>query len=484
MAFMTGVDGVDWDDGSERDGTPRSGSRLARTAIRPPNLALAPVLDLAGEACAEGASSVECEISIDCELVEESACPVPRPPPLPPLPPPPPRARVPPPARATNAGTNSGISARGLEVGDRVANRYRLEKRLGVGGMGEVWAAVHETIGTRVALKVLLPYALSVPEIVARFEREAVLMGRVRSRHVPGALDFFVDPDVGPVLITDLVEGQSLEKRLRTPLTVEEAIDLGIDLASGLSELHRASVVHRDLKPGNVILRDGAPEAEPRAVIIDLGVSRLFEERADPQEEGAASEDPAPITATDIVVGTPEYMAPEQVVSCKEVTPAADIYALGALLFRAVTGTHVFASCATRLDFIRAKLTTDPPPMRTGRRDPAAIGLAAVVAKALEREPSRRQASAQELRDALLRLRKGPSVAVVSGGPPASVTMPPRRRAAALRRLAPAPAALMFALLMIAAAVSGLQGLLPNQPSPRANGQPDLAAIDGIGLAP
>ncbi len=302
---------------------------------------------------------------------------------------------------------------RELAPGDVIGGRYRLERSLGAGGMGEVWAAMHETIRTRVAVKLLLPRALHVPEIVTRFEREALLMGRVHGAHVPGVIDYFVDAEVGPMLITELVEGQSLADVLRTPLSVEAAIELGIDLASGLSEIHRASVVHRDLKPSNVILRGGGAAGAMHAYIIDLGVGRLV-------EGDTASSDIAPITTADIVVGTAEYMAPEQVLNCKDVTPSADLYALGALLFRAVAGVHVFGPDLGRLDFFRAKLTKDAPALQTERDDALARGFAAVVAKALEREPARRYQTADELRSDSPRAATGAGSARRRDGPDGS----------------------------------------------------------------
>jgi serine/threonine-protein kinase len=263
--------------------------------------------------------------------------------------------------------------------------------------MGEVWSAVHVTIHMRVAVKVLLARALHVPEIVARFEREAVLLGRTHGSHVPRIIDFFVDPTYGPLLVSELIEGRSLSSLIGSPLSVEDTVDLGIDLAAGLEELHRANVVHRDLKPGNVILQ-AAREGNRRAVIIDLGVSRLLDDQDDSSAEIS-------ITAADAVVGTVEYMAPEQILSCSEVTPRADIYALGALLYRVVAGVHAFAADLGRLELVRAKLTTEAPKLSIGRDDELARGLVAVVSRALQSEPRRRYQSAAEMRSDLLRLR-------------------------------------------------------------------------------
>jgi eukaryotic-like serine/threonine-protein kinase len=303
-----------------------------------------------------------------------------------------------------------------LAAGHVVAGRYRLDHRVGAGGMGEVWAAEHVTIHMRVAVKVLLSRALEVPEIVARFEREAVLLGRLQSDHVPRVIDFLVDDVYGPVLVTEFVEGESLAQVVKSPVTVEQVIDLGIDLATGVAELHHASVVHRDLKPGNVILRP-LSDGSTRAVIIDLGVSRLVHEIAAPDA------DVVEITTGDAVVGTLEYMAPEQILRCGEVTAAADLYALGALMFRAVTGANVFGTGLDKMELVRAKLSREAPPLSTGRRDPTARGLASVVARALESSPVRRYQSAEELRADLCRLRD----LTTARPPPSEAEAPPSR---------------------------------------------------------
>src|ERR1700722_17072550 len=130
-----------------------------------------------------------------------------------------------------------------LAVGTVLDGRYRLERRVGAGGMGEVWAAQHLALGMKVAVKTLLPHARQVPEIASRFQREAVLLVRATGDHLPRVLDYLPDGPHGPVLVTEFVEGESLTDALkRRRLSVEEALDLGIDLATGLAELHRAGV--------------------------------------------------------------------------------------------------------------------------------------------------------------------------------------------------------------------------------------------------
>jgi serine/threonine-protein kinase len=238
---------------------------------------------------------------------------------------------------------------------------YRLERRLGQGGMSEVWAGVDPARQRTAALKVLLPQARANAEIVARFRREAELLGRIDSDHVPHFYAFLEQPE-GYILVEEFIEGELLAARLeQRRLDVDEAIALGTGLARAVVELHRAGIVHRDLKPGNVILRPQA-DGGHRAVLIDLGVSRLTLHTEQEDTEALTW-----ITQVARAVGTIPYMAPEQFVPSSQVTEAIDLYALGAILFRAVSGHHVFADLPD-LQVAHAKLVRDAPRLQTPPR--------------------------------------------------------------------------------------------------------------------
>lgn len=266
-----------------------------------------------------------------------------------------------------------------------LVGRYRIERRLATGGMGEVWAGEHLDLGFRVAIKRVLPGGAANHEAISRFKREAQLLGRLQSDHVARVLDCVHDDASGLLIVMELVPGESLAEVLsRRRLSPEETIDLGADLASALCDLHKAHIVHRDLKPGNVILRP-LPDGRQRAVLIDLGISRIISGAS----EGNDEESLTGITKTNMVLGTIEYMAPEQILSSRKVGFGADLYALGAILFRAVAGAHVFGELKEG-PLARAKLTTDAPPLVLGRADRVALGLAQVVARALERHPTKR----------------------------------------------------------------------------------------------
>src|SRR5262249_17534142 len=158
-----------------------------------------------------------------------------------------------------------------------------------------------------------------------------------------------------------LVDGPSLLEVIKARrFTVEEAIDLGIDIARALREIHEANIVHRDVKPANVILKPLRDKGQ-RAVFVDLGVSRLL-----PEVDVDADELLTEILAVARAVGTVEFMAPEQILGSRTVGPAADLYALGAILFRAVSGRNVFGD-VHGADLMRLKLKAESPQLVTGR---------------------------------------------------------------------------------------------------------------------
>ncbi len=287
-----------------------------------------------------------------------------------------------------------------LTPGAVIAGRYRVERKVGAGGMGEVWAGEHRLVGSRVAIKTLLAAAALNHEVVARFKREAYILGKIRSDHVARVVDFVADDVYGLVLVMELVEGEPLNRVLQEKmLTVEETIELGCDIASALCDLHHAHIVHRDLKPGNIILQPHQGD-RTRAVVVDFGVSRLMS-----GSEPDGDDEVTGITRADMAVGTIEYMAPEQILNSRAVTSVSDIYATGAILFRAVAGRHTFGNIASDAELAQKKLMTEAPKLTLERNDKLAEGLIQVVTKALRRKPVDRYQSAEELLNALVPLR-------------------------------------------------------------------------------
>lgn len=270
-----------------------------------------------------------------------------------------------------------------IEIGAMLAGRFRILRRLGAGGMGQVFEAADLELGERVALKTLRPELARDEQHLARFRREVQLARRVTSRHVCRVFDLFREslPGGRDVVFVSMeyLEGESLHEHLlrRGPLGTDEALELLRQLAAGLDEAHRLDIVHRDLKPANVMLVEEADGR--RAVITDFGLALRADRRG------------GDLTQTGVVMGSPAYMAPEQV-SGQEVTPAADLYALGVILFQALTG-HLPFSGDSPIAIAVQKLQEDPPsPARwipdldpTWRR---------VIRRCLEREPQGRFQSA------------------------------------------------------------------------------------------
>jgi serine/threonine-protein kinase len=286
-----------------------------------------------------------------------------------------------------------------LTPGALIAGRYRVDRRIGAGGMSEVWIGEHVAVGVKVALKTLLPAIAEDHEILARFKREAYLLGRIRSDYIVRVIDFITENTEDLVLVMEFVEGDPLDKVLQTrKLTIEDAIEIGIDVSTALTDLHRARIVHRDLKPGNIILRPRG-DGRARAVIVDFGISRLV------QEEGAEEQTMTGITKVNTAIGTVEYMAPEQLLNSRDVTGVSDLYALGAMLFRAVAGHHVFGDLREHR-LAQAKLIKDPPRLDPGRDDAVAQGFVNALAKLIARRPAERYQRAEDVLADLLPLRE------------------------------------------------------------------------------
>lgn len=275
-----------------------------------------------------------------------------------------------------------------FQEGVLVAGRYRLSRLVGAGGMGEVWAGFDEQQHRPIAIKRLLPAAAKHHEVVARFRREAFLLGRVESPHVAKVEDFIDDEAFGLLLIMEFIEGPSLAHVLEDrSFSIEEALDLGVDVAKALVDLHEAKIVHRDLKPGNIILRPAHGDRF-QAVIVDFGISRLM--------PGGSENEVTGITRANIALGTVEYMAPEQILNSRDVTPVTDLYALGIILYRAVKGQHAFGNRRGE-ELARAKLLEEAPALEPGRDDEIAEGLVRIVARALKKRPAQRYASARDM---------------------------------------------------------------------------------------
>ncbi|RSS40457.1 serine/threonine protein kinase, partial [Streptomyces sp. WAC07061] len=288
----------------------------------------------------------------------------------------------------------------GSESGDAgrvIAGRYRLLGRLGRGGMGVVWRARDEVLGREVAVKeVRAPAGLDAAEVermYRRLEREAWAAARVSHRGVVTVYDV-ASEDGRPWIVMELVRGLSLAEVLEGegPMTPQRAAHIGEQVLAALRAAHGAGVLHRDVKPANVLVAN-----DGRVVLSDFGIARL---------EGTAA-----LTMTGEVVGSPEFLAPERALG-NEPGPESDLWSLGVMLYAAVEGVSPFRK-DTPLSTLRAVVESElPPPRRAGPLEPVLEGL-------LRKDPAERLSAAEAAR--MLRI-VGAGGAVRDPGGPVSRT--------------------------------------------------------------
>ncbi|WP_141589422.1 serine/threonine-protein kinase [Myxococcus sp. AB056] len=274
-------------------------------------------------------------------------------------------------------------------VGTVLGQKYRLRQRIGVGGMGTVYEAEQLDVGRTVAVKVLRQHLLGEPAVHARFRREAQATAGVKHPNIVEVMDFHDAPDEPPFLVMELLKGQTLKSLLKKegPLPVGRAAAIAHQLATALVAAHHAGVVHRDIKPDNIFLVDSGTEAL-HVKLLDFGVARLMHE-----DDATALG-----TESGAWVGTPSYMAPEQI-RCRPVDGRADIYSLGACLYQMVTGQRPI-DVADNVALLSAVMHQVPAPL-SGVRTDVPDGFSQVVARTLEKDPATRYADAHELAQAL-----------------------------------------------------------------------------------
>jgi serine/threonine-protein kinase len=288
-------------------------------------------------------------------------------------------------------------------LGRVVGSRYRIERMLGEGAMGAVFAARHMTLGRAVAIKLMPPDMVGELEAARRFEQEAVAAASVARRGVVDVLDFGVDPEAGPYIVMELLEGESLEARIRREGTLSPAVTIALlaPVLDALSSVHARSIVHRDLKPANLfVARD--EEGHEVVKILDFGVSRVREGRR------------APMTAKGVVVGTPRFMAPEQARGAADLDARADLYAMGAIAYACLSGRPPYAELGY-VDVIAAILEGPPTPL--ARLVPSVPpALLAVIERAMARRREERFSNAAEMRAALIAAGQGAPLTTKSDG--------------------------------------------------------------------
>jgi serine/threonine-protein kinase len=267
-----------------------------------------------------------------------------------------------------------------VRPGDVLAGKYRVERVLGVGGMGVVVAALHLQLDERVALKFLLQEALANQEAVARFSREARAAVKIKSEHVARVIDVGSLDNGAPYMVMEYLEGQDLSHvlRQRGPLPVEEAVTYVLQACEAIAEAHALGIIHRDLKPSNLFLAS-RPDGRSIVKVLDFGISKVRAQGGMPD---------AAMTRTSSVMGSPLYMSPEQMAASRDVDARSDIWSLGAVLYQLLTCTAPFV--ADTMPELCAKILTSPAmPVRSVRPD-VPPELEAIIHRCLEKNRDHR----------------------------------------------------------------------------------------------
>jgi serine/threonine-protein kinase len=269
---------------------------------------------------------------------------------------------------------------RDLRTGDVVGDKFRLGAVLGTGGMGVVFEASHLALGERVAIKVLSASAGFGGE---RLRREARIGLRIKTEHVARVMDVGALPSGAPYLVMERLVGQNLAELLRQErrLPVGEAVDFVLQACVALAEAHAIGVVHRDLKPSNLFLTRAA-DGSPLIKVLDFGIAKT---RVLTDETGAPLES---LTLSTSILGSPQYMAPEQVRGARDVDGRADVWALGVILHELLAGQPPFTGNGPAS--VLAAIAADPAPRLGAVVQGVPSGLEAIVARCLEKDLTRR----------------------------------------------------------------------------------------------
>jgi serine/threonine-protein kinase len=315
-------------------------------------------------------------------------------------------------------------------VGQLIGERYQVERRLGQGGMGEVYLARHVLMGRPCALKVMNQALSQDPDAVSRFNREATNASRISHPNVCTVYDFGLTPDGLVYLAMEFVEGRALSELLDDtgPLPVHRAAELVAQCAHGLQVAHDLGIVHRDLKPDNIMVTPGRDREIVK--LVDFGIAKAAETAGGQR-----------VTRTGFVVGTPEYMAPEQLAG-DPLDGRSDQYGLALVFYRAITGVLPFEGTSAQETLVK-RLTDPPRPLAVARPDvPFPAGLQGVMDRALARDPEARYPTVTGFAEAVSAITRGDAVAtrpLERARVPAALPLPPTRQASRARARAGIP---------------------------------------------
>ncbi|MEP7126650.1 MAG: serine/threonine-protein kinase [Byssovorax sp.] len=306
-----------------------------------------------------------------------------------------------------------------VQPGDILADKYRIERVLGAGGMGVVVVATHLDLLETRAIKFMLPEALTNADAVERFVREARAASLLKSEHVARVFDVGRLATGAPYMVMEHLDGTDLDIVLKTrgQLPIGEAVLYVLQTAEALAEAHGRGIIHRDLKPSNLFISARA-NGSPCVKVLDFGISKII---------GAPSAD-GDLTKEHTVLGSPHYMSPEQMRSSRDVDGRADIWSLGVILYMALAAQRPFRG--QHVGEIIARVMAGPPKAPSRHRRDLPPELDAVIMRCLERDPGARFADVSELAKALLPFAPEGSARLVEGI--ARIVVSPGRTAASL----------------------------------------------------
>lgn len=286
--------------------------------------------------------------------------------------------------------TSAGEVANDPLIGHTLDDKYRLEERLGIGGMGTVYRARHLLIDRGVAVKVLNSRFVEDEAAQVRFRREAKAAGRLQHANAVAVTDFGQTSDGYVYIVMELLTGRTLRDVLakEAPLDPARAVALMLQTSAAVAAAHEAGIIHRDLKPANIFIVQSS-EVPAVVKVLDFGIAKLAADSLEDDEESKT------LTLVGAMIGTPRYMSPEQCDGV-ELTPAADVYSLGVILYEMLTGVVPFSGSSPLA--IAMKHANEPPRRPSEFAGGIPLALEEVVLHALEKDPGDRPANAAEFR--------------------------------------------------------------------------------------